>query len=92
MANPHPAYAAIDGQQINGYTVQITQIIGDTVIGELTRQGRDPLGFTIRVDADQFNVPAVRSEMLDEFSEFIQQVGQAPSGSSNSRLKLLWKT
>jgi len=91
MASPHPAYAAIDGQQINGYTVHITEIIGDTVMGELVQQGHPPLGFTVRLDANQFDVPAVRTEIQNELAAFIQQVAAAPQGSPTARLTLMWK-
>lgn len=91
MANPHLAYAAIDGQQINGYTVHITEILEDRVLGELLQEGRTRLHFTIRLDADQFKVPAVRAEILSEFAAYIQQNAMAPSGGT-SRLTLLWKS
>lgn len=65
---------------------------GIVSFGELVRRGRTTLCFTIRLDADQFNIPSVLAEIQREFAAYIRQNAMSPPSDFLSRLTLLWKS
>ena len=81
MPNSHRAYVALDGQQVGGYTVHVSNADADGVVGELLRESRTPLGFTIEADEHQFEVSVTIADILREFAEYIQQNALSPRTS-----------
>ena len=87
MSNPHLAYSTLEGLEVQGYKVRLSHATANLVEGELVRESRLPLPFTIEAEEHQFKTAAIQSDIKHEFAQYIKQDGLAPVGQHHLVLK-----
>ena len=83
----HKALSTLHGREVNGYTIQILEAGDWGVRGELTKQSRNSIPFTVTADEHQFEVTAVLNDMFSEFVEAINAALLGPRGSHSLKLQ-----
>jgi len=74
----HKAYLTLQGREVDGYTVQISEAGEWGVSGHLVKASRTPLDFSIEATEHQFEVTAVLQDISRAFHEYVQRNELAP--------------
>jgi hypothetical protein len=79
---PHPAYKSLDGIEVDGYRVTVTDAEGNRtslMLEDQTTQARNRIYVDVLVAVErQFAVPSILTDVRNELSSIIKFVGNKP--------------
>jgi N-acetylated-alpha-linked acidic dipeptidase len=83
----HKAFLTLHGREVSGYTIQVLEAGDWGITGELTKQSRNPIPFTVTADEHQFEVTVVLNDMFRDLGEAIRDAERGAKGAHAVRLR-----